>query len=109
MNKMANKVQEKIYNARATCGEESLQDLNSLSKDMEQFVKGVLINTAELIQTKRDLGRIWYAEQIQKQCRAMKNSQLQSGGVLTADQGREMVLQCKENELFKAMKVVEAV
>jgi hypothetical protein len=38
----------------------------------------------------------------------MKNSQLQLGGVLMVDQGREMVLQYKENELSKAVKVVEA-
>ena len=108
MNKIANKVKKNFDNIKITCGEENLGDLGSLGKDVERFVKGALTNTAELIQTKRDLGRTRYAEQIQKQQRALKNSQLQSGGVLTVDQGREMVLQRKESELIKAMKVVEA-
>ena len=108
MNKIANTIQEKFHSAKVACGEESLRDLSSLGKDVERLVKGALTNTAELIQTKRDLGRTRYAEQIQKQRRAMKNSQLQSGGVLTVDQGREMVLQRKEDKLSKAVKVVEA-
>jgi hypothetical protein len=49
MNKIANTIQEKFHSAKVACSEESLQDLSSLGKDMEWFIKGALTNTAELI------------------------------------------------------------
>jgi hypothetical protein len=61
-----------------------------------------------MIQTKRDLGRTRYTEETQKKRRAMKNTPLQSGGVLTVAAGRHMVQQREEDEVAKARKVVKA-
>ncbi|KAM4060248.1 DDE superfamily endonuclease [Hirsutella rhossiliensis] len=80
-----------------------LEDDKSLdpdfSHDLSRFIRGSLSLATELVQTKRDLGRTKMAERIQKQRKAMKNIQLQSGGVLSVAQGREMIA--------KARKVVE--
>lgn len=48
------------------------------------------------------------AERIQQQRKAMKNRQLQSGGVLTVAQGREMVEKREEDQVARARKLVEA-
>jgi hypothetical protein len=65
--------------------EENIQDLEpDVASDVARLVKGALNNTAELIQTKRDLGRdlgrTKYAERIRKQRRALKNMPLKAGG-----------------------------
>ena len=78
------------------------------TKEIDQFVKGALVNVTDLVQTKRDLGRTQYAAQIQRQRKAMKNAPLKSGGVLTVAQGRHMVQKKEENELERARRIVEA-
>ena len=77
------------------------------SHDLSRFIRGSLSLATELVQTKRDLGRTKMAERIQKQRKAMKNIQLQSGGVLSVAQGREMVQQREDDQIAKARKVVE--
>ncbi|KAM4060315.1 DDE superfamily endonuclease [Hirsutella rhossiliensis] len=88
-----------------------LEDDKSLdpdfSHDLSRFIRGSLSLATELVQTKRDLGRTKMAERIQKQRKAMKNIQLQSGGVLSVAQGREMVQQRGDDQIAKARKVVE--
>ena len=84
------------------------EDLNpEFTRDLSRFIRGSLSLATELVQTKRDLGRTKMAECIKQQGRAMKNTQLQSGGVLTVAQGREMVHK-REDQIAKARKVVEA-
>ena len=78
------------------------------SYNLELFIKGSLSVTTELIQTKRDLGRTKLAERIAKQRRALKNTQLKSGGRLMVDDGRQMLVRKEEDEVAKARKVVEA-
>jgi hypothetical protein len=56
------------------------------------FIKGSLIAAIELVQTKRDLGQTKYTERVQKQRRALKNTPLQSRGVLTVAEGRAIVV-----------------
>lgn len=100
INKVANKI-EKVLDAD--------DDLDpSFRHDISRFLRGSLVNAAELLQTKRDLGRTRYAERIQKQRRAMKNYTLQSGGRLQVGDGRKMVVQRQEDEVAKARRVVEA-
>ncbi|KAF5128404.1 hypothetical protein E5D57_009343 [Metarhizium anisopliae] len=48
------------------------------------------------------------AEHLAQQRKALKNAPIQSGGVLTVAQGREMVRQREEDQLAKASKTVEA-
>ncbi|KJZ70465.1 hypothetical protein HIM_10137 [Hirsutella minnesotensis 3608] len=88
-----------------------LEDDESLdpdfSHDLSRFIRGSLSLATELVQTKRDLGRTKMAERVQKQRKAMKNIKLQSGGVLSVAQGREMVQQREDDQIAKARKVVE--
>ncbi|OAQ58169.1 DDE superfamily endonuclease [Pochonia chlamydosporia 170] len=85
------------------------EDLNpEFTRDLSRFIRGSLSLATELVQTKRDLGRTKMAERIQQQRRAMRNTQLQSGGVLTVAQGREMVQKREEDQIAKARKTVEA-
>jgi hypothetical protein len=99
-----NKVADKLEN--------TLQEDNTIdpefAEDISRFIRGSLTNVTELVQTKRDLGRTKYAEQVQRRRRALKNTPLQSGGVLTVAQGRRMVQQREEDQLAKARRVVEA-
>ena len=85
------------------------EDLDpKLSQDLGRFIKGSLSLVSELIQTKRDLGKTRLAERLVKQRRALKNTQLKSGGVLTIAEGRYMVRQREEDEVERAKKVIEA-
>lgn len=86
------------------------QDLDpEFVHDVSRFIRGSLVNATELLQTKRNLGRTQYAQRIQKkQRRAMKNSPLQSGGVLTVAQARHMGRRRQEVQMAKARRLVEA-
>ena len=100
MNKVADKVANVIKED---------EDLDpDLRYEMSRFIRGSLSLATELIQTKRDLGRTKMAEHLAQQRKALKNSPIQSGGVLTVAQGREMVRQREEDQVAKARKVVEA-
>ncbi|KJZ68915.1 hypothetical protein HIM_11701 [Hirsutella minnesotensis 3608] len=75
---------------------------------MGQFIRGAISNSAELLQTKRDLSRTQLAEKTRRLRRAMKNTPLQSGGVLTVAQGRQMAARKAEVELQRAQRKVDA-
>lgn len=100
MNKVADKIDEALY-------EEGLSD-DELSYNLSRFIRGSLINAAELIQTKRDLGRTKKAKIMAQRRRAMKNRPLQSGGTLSVEEARKMVVQRDDEDLYKARKLVEA-
>lgn len=74
---------------------------------LTRFIKGSLVVANELVQTKRDLGRTKLAERVNKSRRAQKNYHLQTGGVLTVADGREMVQKKANNEIEKARKIVQ--
>ncbi|KJZ68083.1 hypothetical protein HIM_12526 [Hirsutella minnesotensis 3608] len=88
-----------------------IEDNDSLdpgfARDLNRFIRGSLSLATELVQTKRDLGRTRMAERTRKQRRAMKNVQLQSGGVLSVAEGRQMVKRREEDQVAKARKVIE--
>lgn len=90
--------------------DEGLEAVGSVSPDLahdiSRFIKGSLTNVAELLQAKRDLGRTRYAEKIASQRRAMKNKVLQSGGVLTVQEGRAMVRRREQDELDRAREKI---
>jgi hypothetical protein len=84
------------------------EDLDpDLRYEMSRFIRGSLFLATELIQTKRDLGRTKMAEHLAQQRKALKNTPLHSGGVLTVGQGRGMVRQREEDQLAKARKIIE--
>ncbi|KZZ96070.1 transposase [Moelleriella libera RCEF 2490] len=87
-----------------------LQDDDSLEPEFAynigRFIRGSLINATELIQTKRDLGRTRAAEEISKQRRAMKKRPLQSGGVLSVQDGRKMVFQKDKEEAERINRLI---
>jgi DDE superfamily endonuclease/Tc5 transposase-like DNA-binding protein len=99
-----NKVADKLGNV--------LQEDEELDPEfaynLGRFIRGSLSLATELVQTKRDLGRTKMAERVAKQRRAMKNTPLQSGGVLEVAHGREMVQQKEEDQVAKARRIVEA-
>jgi hypothetical protein len=80
----------------------------ALAVEIRRLAKAAESNTAELIQVKRDLGRTKYAERVQKRRKAVKNTPLQSGGVLTVTEARRIVVQKEEDQLAKARRLVEA-
>jgi hypothetical protein len=100
MNKVASQLKDDLYE------EEDLDP--AFVGNINRFVRGALSLASELVQTKRDLGRTRYAQQIAQQRRAMKNTPLKTGGVLTVAEGREMVQQKEQDHLDKARKMVEA-
>ena len=79
-----------------------------MRNNIDPSVAGRNTNTAELIQTKRDLGRTKLAQETRRIQKAQKNVQLQTGGVLTVADGREMVQKRVESDVEKARKMVEA-
>ena len=60
-----------------------------------------------MIQAKRDLGRTQYAEKLQKERKSLRRLHLQSGGVLTVEDGRNMVKEREKEELAKARRLIE--
>ena len=99
VNKVANQIQEELI---------SLEVAPTLRNNIERLISGSKANTAELIQTKRDLGRTKLAQETRKRQKAQKNVQLQIGGVLTVADGREMVHRRAQDDIEKARRMVEA-
>ncbi|RKF54802.1 hypothetical protein OnM2_094049 [Erysiphe neolycopersici] len=77
------------------------------ARDINRFIKGGISNTDELVQVKRDLSRINYAELIYKTRRELKNRPLKSGSVLAVAEGRKMVKQVEDQAVEKARRLVE--
>lgn len=101
MNKSAGKVTETLQQLDGLIGEDD-------SQRIDQFIRGAISLATELVQTKRDLARTRYAEQVARQRRASRNQQLQTGGVLTVHEGRRIIQQREEDSLVKARRLVEA-
>jgi hypothetical protein len=82
INKLAERLEHTV---------DEFEDLPEPTRDLlGRFIKGSLINAAELLQTRKDLSRTKAAEHLNRVRRAGKNQRLQSGGILTVEQGREM-------------------
>ena len=77
-------------------------------RNLARFIKGSLILSSELVQTRRDLSRTQLAEKRRRQGKARKNTPLQSGGTLNVDLARNMIVQREEEELAKARRIIEA-
>lgn len=75
---------------------------------LARFIKGSMTTATELIQTKRDLGRTRYAEDVARRRRAGKNTRLQSGGVLTVQEARSMLEVRQQDEDAKVQAKYEA-
>lgn len=101
INKVADKIKSSLQDGELTI-------IPEFAKTINCFVKGSLAAATEMVQTKRDFGRTKYAERVSKQRRTGKSCKVQSGGVLTAEQGREMVKKKGEDEVVKAQKILEA-
>ena len=65
---------------------------------IHRFMHGSITQSTELIQVKADLGRTRMAEEQRQARRRSSNRPLQTGGVLTVADGREMVERKKEND-----------
>ena len=82
-------------------------DESHINKEgLKRFIKGVTVQSVELRQTMVDLSRTQLAEQIAKQRRSRGRRHIQTGGILTVEQGRAMVIAKEDAELLKAQKVV---
>ncbi|KHO01873.1 transposase [Metarhizium album ARSEF 1941] len=100
INKVANKLGEVLED------DTSLEP--EFARNISRFIRGSLIAATELIQTKRDLGRTKAAQLLSQRRRAHKYHALQTGGVLSVDNAREMVKQNENDRLDTARRVVEA-
>ncbi|KJZ69210.1 hypothetical protein HIM_11410 [Hirsutella minnesotensis 3608] len=107
MHKTASHLEDCLI-AAEDCNDGSILLENDFLVSMGQFIRGAISNSTELIQTKRDLGRTRLAEKTRQLRRAMKNTPLQSGGVLTVAQGRQMAARKGEIEFQRAQRKVEA-
>lgn len=101
--RQVNKVTNQIYSELEDT--EGISD--TLRTNIDRLISGSLTNTAELVQTKRDLGRTKLAQETRKRQKAEKNIQLKTGGVLTVAEGREMVQRKVLDDIEKARKMVE--
>lgn len=100
--RQVNKVAEQILH------EIDDEDFNpELRTRIEKMISAGQANTAELIATKRDLGRTKLATEARKARKAQRNTQLQSGGVLNIEEARHMVQKRQETELEQAQKIVD--
>ena len=98
LNKLASNLQTQVKK----------EDVNpELKRTLDQFVRGALTQGTELLHTMRDLKRTKMAEEITRQRRSQKNQQLKSGGVLTVEHARKIVVQKEDDALGKARKLVE--
>ncbi len=79
---------ERVANRLLAATQSLSEDYQHLNKGLERFTRGTLVQSTELIQTRCDLGRTELAQQVRKQRRAAKNTQLQTAGVLTVQDGR---------------------
>ena len=77
---------------------------DTLRNNIERLINRTIANTAELIQTKRDLGRTKLAHEIRRKQKAQKNIQLKTGGVLIIEEGRDIVQKRVEDKLAKAKR-----
>lgn len=75
---------------------------------LNRFIKGALFSAATGVQLQRDLGRTRYAEAVRARRRSSKNYRLQTGGVLSVSEARNMLVQKKDAELQHACRVLEA-
>jgi hypothetical protein len=86
---------------------EEAKDSDPAFRDnVERFVSGAVSLAAELVKTKRNLVRTKLAEDVARRRRSTKSNVLQSGGVLTVAQGREMVRQKEQSEEEKTRQVI---
>ncbi|KFA80584.1 hypothetical protein S40288_11688 [Stachybotrys chartarum IBT 40288] len=74
---------------------------------LSRFIKGALFSAAEGIQMRKDLSRTRYAEAVRAQRRASKNFRLKTGGVLSVEEAREMIVVKKDADLAKARRTLE--
>jgi hypothetical protein len=100
VNKVANKVEKALVDSPA------IDD--GFKSDVLRLIRSAQSNTAELIQVKKDLGRTQFAQRAAAARRAQKNQPLQSGGVLTVEEGRRMVVQKEVDREKEALRIVEA-
>lgn len=77
-----------------------------LAKHVRTLIKGAQHNTAEMIQTKKDLGRTQYAEKLQKNRKSTRRQYLQQGGMLLAEDARRMVTDREKTAIEKAEKAL---
>ena len=85
-----------------------VDEQQDLQRSLERFIKGAESQSYQLLQTRRDLAKTKLADNQAWARRQSKNRQLQTGGVLTVSQGREITSQREENQLAKAQRMVEA-
>ena len=98
INKLAGRLEATI---------DEFEDISAPTRELlGRFIKGSLVNAAELLQTRQGLSRTKAAEHLNRMRRAGRNQRLQLGGVLTVAEGRKMAL---EKDLEAEERVVKAV
>jgi hypothetical protein len=87
--------------------EECFSPESTVKQRFEDLFKGARVGAAEVHQLKKDLARTDAAKKAAQLRKAAKNTPLQSGGVLTVEEGREMVRQKDLDKEAEALRVLE--
>jgi hypothetical protein len=88
--------------------ENAPQDDPEFTEVLDKFIRGSVLHSTERLQSMRDLSRTRLAEQMRSE-RARYNTSrrsLQTGGILTMEDGRQMVRQTEDDERAKAERLL---
>jgi hypothetical protein len=85
------------------------QDNPEFTEVLDKFIRGSVLQSTEGLQSMRDLSRTRLAEQMRSERARYSTSRrsLQSGGILTVEDGRHMVRQTDDDERAKAERLLK--
>lgn len=91
MNKLHNEITKPLRESIKKNKTTAKVDLKELLVKVDRLHKFSAINCAVNVQILRDLQRTQHADRVRKSRRTQRNRHIQSGGVLTVEEGRRMV------------------
>jgi len=83
------------------------QDNPEFTEVLDKFIRSSVLQSTELLQSKRDLSRTRLAEKTRSERAMYGRRSLQSGGILTVEDGRHMVRQSDDDERAKTERLLK--
>jgi hypothetical protein len=87
--------------------ENAPQDDPEFTEVLDKFIRGSVLQSTEGLQSMRDLSRTRLAEKMRSERAMCSRWSLQSGGILTIEEGRSMVRQNDDDERAKAERLLK--
>ena len=84
----------------------STQSQAELTKNIQRFTRGAMIQSTELFQAKAELAQTRIAETTHHLRRMSRRSRIQTGGILTVDQGRDLTRTSPRDKIQKAYQTI---